>query len=611
MPFSSSPETRRKVESCALVARAIGGIWTMMPMLNSDKDYLPKHHPRTEMGSGNADMSRHGAPPRGMSVSTGIVFSVLCIGAFLIRLLPLYHSPYPFNNDSLVACGIASDIMTSGHLDLSHDSAWSGTTSLYTPLMNLLLAFFSSSHGVNPVECAQLVAAVLSVVTIAAVALMGRIVSGFQFGGFAAGFAALLMGTFVFTTGSVWKETLSMSLFVLLIYSYMQRNQPRFRMLLFLILVCLPFAHHLTATVAFMMMTFLLIWSLFFAITHSGLQSRHYSDLLSVGLPVAVALVYYPLVADDQLFGSNGVIEILLLSATVCLLCLLAMGVLLRKSHSKWTFSPIVGAGLVIFLLADYLGYSFQYTPSVAHSYLLLVLASGIIVAAAWYGTEVIIERRPAYRAVQLGLLVSPITIMIFGLLGGFSVASHQVIYRTFDFLDVFIFLGIGMAFVTMRVRRSKIYLIVAICVIASLAISFPFAYESEQLLGVRHDTQTYEVEAAEWLDSHAYSAWLVSDERLGYISSVVSRLPKDPILPQYLLNNVSVSEDWFCMAEDSWTTTGVNDYPRGEVVILPTDYMWALAAADVIYLGGPLGDRIAIFAGSETGRSVMHVNSG
>ena len=558
------------------------------------------------MESGNADMSRHRVPPRGLSVSAGIVFSVLCIAAFLTRLLPLYLSPYPFNNDSLVACGIASDIMTSGHLDYPPDSAWSGTSSVYTPLVNLLLAFFSSSVGVMPVDCAQLVTAMLSIVTIASVALIGRIVSGSQLGGLAAGFAALFMGTFVFTTGSVWKETLGMSFYVLLIYSYLQRSQPRFRILLFLMLMCLPFVHHLTTTIAFIMVTFLLIWSWFFAMTHSGLQRRHYSDLMSIGLPVVVALLYLPLIADDRLFAS-GVIEILILSATFCILCLLSMWVLLLKSHSKWTFSPIIGVGLVIFLLGDYLGYFFQYTPSVADSYFLLVLATGIVVAAAWYGTEVIIERRPTHRAVQLGLLMSPMTIMIFGLTGSFNASSQQVIFRTFDFLDVFVFLGVGMVFVRMMIRPRKVHLMIAISVIASLAVSFPFAYESERFLGVRHDTQTYEVEAARWLDNHSSSAWLVADERLGYISHAVSRFQKDASLPSYLSNNVSISENWFCMAETSWTTTGVNDFPRGKVVILPADYGWILAEADVIYMGGPLDDCLAIFAGSDTGQTAMH----
>ncbi|MBU0685069.1 MAG: hypothetical protein KJ653_04380, partial [Candidatus Thermoplasmatota archaeon] len=69
-------------------------------------------------------------------------FVVIAVASFLTRLYPLSISPYPFNNDSITECEIASEILGSGHLNLPSISE-QGTHSMGIPVFNVLIAYFS------------------------------------------------------------------------------------------------------------------------------------------------------------------------------------------------------------------------------------------------------------------------------------------------------------------------------------------------------------------------------------------------------------------------------------------------------------------------------------
>ena len=536
-----------------------------------------------------------------------LALAILSAAAFLTRLLPLSISQYPFNNDSLTECGIAFEILGSGHLSFSPTTSWFGTHSIATPVFNVMIAFFASVLGVTPYECAQALVATLSVSTVGVIFLLARLISGDVRGGAIAAFAGLMMGTFVFTTGSVWKEALGMNLLLLSVLGFVRRDRREYRFLTFAILLVLPFVHHLVAAMALLILSFLVSWTWYFAIANGMVNRRHLSDLVMVLVPVVVVAVYYssPLFAMTASFLSP--ISITLFSAGFIFLNILMILILSMKTHMKMTFAPFVGIGLFALVYLDYSGFIFPYSPSVSMSYLLLGASCAFLLSLAWYGAEVTIESKPMYRTILTALAIAPIAVLGFVLVLGFTMSSQKLFYRSFDFIDFFIFLGAGVGMVAFRSRRSGLYYLLAVALIVFLVVSFPFAYMSQELLGVRHDTQGYEIDAIEWMKERTVHPAFISDERIGYIGLSLANFTKYSSLPQYLLRNTTLSPQLFCMIEDSWTTEGVNDYPHGTYVLPSSNYTLTLAAANVFYLGGPANDRAIIFIHSEFGSATLY----
>jgi len=407
----------------------------------------------------------------------------------------------------------------------------------------------------------------------------------------------LMMGTFVFTTGSFWKESLGFAFFTFLIFAFSARQQLRFRVLLFALLIIIPLVHHLVAAVALTLMAYLLMWSWLLALLNRTVGRRHFHDLLTVCVPIGATVFYYSSVSLDRLSMVGTPIKGMLLVSIFALISLSCLWVLLPRSHSRMSFAPVIGVSLVLLLLLDYFGYLFPYEPSAGHVYIVLVVAMGAIVSVGWYGSEIILEAKPVYKAIQLGLLVAPLTVVGFGMAGGFSAASHQVAYRVFDSFDVFIFIGAGAAIAFLEERSTRKQTLVFAVLFVSVVATFPFAYSSEALLGVRHDTQGYEVDALDWISERAVNPHVVTDERLSYIAHAAEWLTKDAALPQYLIRNVSLPSSLFCLVEDSWSYAGVNDYPNGRVVVPPQNLGYALQVSDVLYIGGPTENRVILYS--------------
>ena len=533
---------------------------------------------------------------------------ILLFAAFMTRLLPLAISQYPFNNDSITESLMSTEILDSGHLASSSDPHWMWTHTDFTPALNILLAFFAGLLGTTPLACAQVFGAATAVTTIGGIYLLGRLVLGSERGAITAAFMALMFGTFVFTTGSIWKEMMGMSLLVVALFAYLRRDSMEFRALMFLLLLIIPFVHHLVAAVAFLVFANLLVWSAFFAFSKGTLTKTNLFDLATISIPGTVAATYYSIVGFDSMIQKSSAMSILLIVAGFIGMNVMSIVILSIRRHVRWSFAPLVGVGLGTLILLDYSGYVFHYSTSATGAYVLLGVSSAFIVALAWFGSEVILEARPRYRAFQLALLLSPLTILGFGAIQGTTLIGQKIFYRSFDFLDVFIFLGAAAAVVEIHSRRKNLYPIVGAFMIISLAISFPFSYASESLLGVRHDTQGYELDALEWMGNQPEAKSLVSDERISYLARSVLGVSKDSSLPQYLATNTSFpSYVWFYIIEDSWTTIGVNNYPYGELVVNLSYYEKMTEAADVFYLGGPAGDNLMIFMASPIGNNAIY----
>ena len=535
-----------------------------------------------------------------------VAFSVIVIAAFITRLWPLAFSSYPFNNDGLTESTLAAQILTSGHLSLLPDGHLGTTHSTAIPAMNIVIAYASSALGVDPYRFSQILVAVVSLLTIAGIYVLGRRLSGDVRGGIASALMGLMMGTFVFTTGSAWKEAFGFGLIPLVLVAFIWRNEPRFRILCTTTLMVLPLVHHLVAVIALLMVAYPVIWGWFFSLSKRSVQHRHWEDLAMVVLPAIWLYVYYTAVSMDSFESVLSKMGLLLIIVAFAVLSFVQIAALSIKNHSKLTFAAIPGIIVIVLSVLDYFGYLFPYTPTAPLVSLMLIFVFGVFVSVAWYGTEFAMEFRHRYRAVHFGLLLAPATIIGFSFLGGFTLSSQKALYRSFDFVDLFIFMGVGLAISSTFSLRKRAYPILAAAMIVFLAMSFPFGYYSDQTLGVRHDTQSYEVDAINWL-SHSHShPPMMSDERIAYMGLAIADIPKDNGLVPFIMGNITLLPHWFVAFDDSYFTSGVNDYPGGFAIIPLSNSTKIVSASDVMYIGGPQSDRITIMATSDIGHRIV-----
>ena len=531
-----------------------------------------------------------------------VAFSIIVTAAFLTRLWPLAFSSYPFNNDGLTECSLATQILETGHLSILPDG-WIGTThSTAIPAMNIVLAYASSALGVDPFEFGQIFTAIISVLTIAGVYLLGRIFSGNVRGGIASALMGVMMGTFVFTSGSVWKEAVGFGLITVVLLAFIRRNEVRFRILCIATLMVMPLVHHLVAVIALLLIAYPVVWGWFFALSKRSVRHRHFEDLAMIGLPFIWLYVYYTGVSLGSFETVSSKTGLLLMIAAFAALSIVQIGILSIRNHSKRTFALLPGIAVISLSIMDYYGFLFPYTPTAPLVSLILMFTFGALLSLAWYGAEFAVEFRGRYRAVQLGMLFAPATVIGFSVLEGLSLTSQKALYRSFDFVDPFIFIGVGLAMTSAFCYRKRAYPVLATIMIIFLVLSFPFGYYSDQTLGVRHDTQSYEVDAVRWLSESQSHLQLTSDERIAYIGLAIADIPKGSGLISSFDGNLTPPSHWFVAFDDSYLVSGVNDYPYGFTTIPLWNSTELVGRSDVMYIGGPLCDRITIVARSSIG---------
>jgi len=539
--------------------------------------------------------------------SWGILF-VLTLLAFSLHLSPLSISRYPFNNDGLQEVVIADRILETGHVPIPDPSELATTHSESTPVFNTMLAFVASVIGADPMFVSQWMIAAMSPVVSVMVYIMLLKFCGDRRASLGAALFVTMFGTLVYLTASVWKESLGICLYVLLMYAYANRQDRQMKTLTIIILIMMPLVHHLVAIVGYMTIAYLTGWSWMFALRNGAPRKRHYQDLIIVSVAIVLALAYYYWVSYDRLSYIDSVVSIVLIIGSMLLFFLPTAAVLLMRSHSKWTFAPIPAAVVVIVAYLDYTGRFFSYRPSAPWPYyFLLIIASAVMIAFAWYGIETIIESRSRYRAIPIGMLLPAATLMFFALVSPSVSDKQQLIYRSFDFADPALALGIGLSFVGIARRPGlkKFAKPLIVVFMVFLLVSLPFGIGTAKLLGLRHDTQEFEVDALQWIASveNGTVPSVHSDERMSYIGMVLFGFGKDNTLPYVLVRNVSLIPGAYNVYEEIWSRDGVNDFPRGSLTPSAAYMTKLFDAENVIYIGGGYSNRLIIFSHSFIGQ--------
>ena len=524
-----------------------------------------------------------------------LVLLILLTLAFSTRLLPYSISSYPFNNDGVTEARIAGDILSSESLSYPIDSFYRDTYSVVTPVYNIALAFSASVLDVSPFSLSQTLVAMFSILTVLAGYVIALRISKSLVGALSTAMVLSLLGTFVYLSGSSWKGSLGVALLMLLTLAYINRSDKRYLALELLILAALPLTHHLVALLACMMLAYLTFLSLSVALARRNFRRQHALDLAILVAASVAAYIYYRGSSFERLSEFGSLESILLTSAVFLGLFFLAAVTLYRRKRTELTFAPVAGVIVAFFVFIDYSNPVFPYTTGHSVNILFLGLMYSVIVAFAWFGLEVAIRLNSVHKAIPLGLLLPVLTLLLFATISGFSLSSHKIFYRTFDFADLFIALGISVSIAGISKKRIRAAAVIGLLCI--LICTFPFAYITGPLVGIRHDTQQYEVDGMAWVKDHFdMPVSLKSDERLAYNARALFDFEKDPYLPSILVEgNLSRLRSVNLMLEE-WTTVGVNDYPRGYTILDGKYIDNVLLNSDILFVGGPDDNNVVVF---------------
>lgn len=520
---------------------------------------------------------------------------VLSVFVFSSHALPYTFSDYPFNNDGITEARIANDIVEAESLSYPPDSFYYDTYSVITPIYNVMIAFASSMIDISTFSISQVMVAMFSVLTVAAGYLVALRISNSYVGALSAAMVLSLLGTFVYLSGSAWKESLGVALLVLLTYAYMNRSDKRHLALELCILAVLPVTHHLVAIIAYLMIGYLTCWSVLNAYSNGRLSRTHFVDLAILGAAGLAAYAYYLGNSFQRLSDYGSLDNAMLIVIVFLALFSLTAFALSSRRRTRFTFAPVVGIAVAFFVYLDYSDPVFPYARGFGSNVLFLGVLYSVVIAFAWFGFEKIVKSSSRFRAIPLGLLLPVLTLLLFALISGLNLESHKVIYRTFDFVGISLALGVSVAVASIANKRLRTVTVASLAII--LVCTFPFAYMTEPLVGIRHDTQQYEVDAIAWVDVHAGSSYtLRCDERLSYDAQALYDFGKDPYLPSILAAyNISAFRIMNVLLEE-WMVIGVNDYPRGHPV-LDAEYVdLVLMYSDVRYVGGPEANQLFLF---------------
>ncbi len=524
--------------------------------------------------------------------------------ALAVHLLPLSSSPYPFNNDGITESVAARGVLDSGHLTLPAFRGTNNTHSESTPVFSLFLAFVGGALGQDPMFVSQIAESGIALLLVMCAYLLILEITRDVRAALIGAFVICVFGSFLFLTASVWREGLGVSLYMLLVYAFTRRVESRMRILEVLVLLTLPFVHHLVALIAYATVGFLTVWSTVHAARNGALSKRNYYDLGILAGASAGAFIYYNVVAFGRLSYLDPLTGMLPLLLLVIALSVLAVIVLSMKRHWKGTFAPMVAGLLLILVLWDYGNPIFPYDPTSPAFIIILYVASAICLAFGWYGIEMMIESQSAYRAVPLCMLLPTMAVILFALVSPAVEDKQQIIYRSYDFADPALAVGAGIA--SAYLLRSKRARKLTVILVASAAVTLPYGIFTQDLLGLQHETQSFEVDGLQWAkDSFGGSELQVqTDVRLAYVGTNLIGLGEDNRLPQYLHANDSLSPFVYYVYERSWSERGVNDFPHGSVRINASYMELLLRVENVLYVGGPADSGLIIFMASGVGQN-------
>ncbi len=521
--------------------------------------------------------------------------------ALLVRLLPLFFSTLPYNIDGFPLARITEGILQTGQWRL--DDADPNVYNLKLPGYSIVWAAVSAMGRVGPLVALQMVMPLAtSLVVPAEYALALRLVRH-RGAALAAGLVLALLGSFVFLTASIMKESLGLLLFAGFVLLFLDRADPRRRVLAASILLVLPVVHHLTTLIGLGVAAGLVAIDARVAWTRGLWRARTFFLDVASGPGLAVPAVAYYRAVDLPFFRDVFVLaDVVLFLSIAALFGLLAM----RWSRPRTVLNPmevrahanrilVAPTVAVALILVNRYTTVFPATAATREAAVLLLLPLSILGVLAAVGFNVVRSTENGANRGLVALILAPLDVIVFAFLRGLDPLSFALAYRTADFLDfgLAVAAGVGLVFLVRRVRRRSVGFGLAAILLAILLATLPMAYDTERVFGVENVTTADEFFALRIAAS--YGGVIGADQRLADIARSYFGSTTDATLPFVLRDGGSLASFDVLVIEERWATVGAQVHPAPNVILTPPAFDRGLSAGTVVCELGAAGDQIVV----------------
>ncbi len=516
-----------------------------------------------------------------------VTILLLLVLAFSVRLIPLQWSPLPYNIDGLSEVRVADDITRTGHLDFTPNASHTLSYVEDMPVLGMVIAYFSSSIGVDPLQGALVLTALIGSFAVLVLYLMFTRYWGSSRAVLAAGISAALLGSLVFSAGCTWKETLGFLLLLLALNSYPSRSEPRHFVIFLASLAFLPFTHHHATIVGFIIVTFAVIIDFSNRPKGTRIADQEVFDACAVFSVWFIAVLYYFTIHLPYLDYLSPETDLYLYLAVALLFLLVAVRMSRRnRPLSQIPFAPVLPVAGAALMVVNYTHPLFSGTQAPAAAIAIPFLAYLILTVPSWQGAQLAFARVGKSKNLVLAMVFGPLSLITFAFLRSLDTTSYTVIYRTFDFLMLPFAMFIGLGFAMLIKGREKLGMIAGVSLAVICASTLPVAYGSQELFGVENQTYWFEYDAVKWFSDHDVNS-VVSDQRLSDTGNRLFDLEGSRGLPYDMREGISLDKGRFYVIEGEWSTKGAQEFPLGIVKVDQAHITETLYSADVVYVGG------------------------
>jgi hypothetical protein len=484
----------------------------------------------------------------------------------------------------------------------------------------MILSTFSMMFGIEPFTLVSILVPMITSTSVIAIYMLTMKITNSRLTSYIAGLFFALSGFYLYLTTAIMKETIGLTLIPIIFYLFIERSDPRKRILAALFLVLLPFIHHLTALIVFTVIGFMVITDNYQAWKSKILKLRNVLlDIFLGPFLFVFTYAYYSQVRIEQFEKVVDFDQGILFLSVFLIFSVFAI-ILSTRATKKPSFlsRPKKKSWLRIFdekiviiliplglLIANHYVKIFAGTLNTSTAFLQMAIPYVVLVMVGFIGFNLIRNTETRFRGPIVSIFLGAITVMSFGFLRGLDPFSFDLIYRSYDYIDVALAVCIGIGFVYIaksaggkgetleskdvkRVKRASVAKQTSVTIIAFILMfsTVPLAFSGEIQSGIRDITEEREFNAMMFIDRTGMNGSVGTDQRLRDISHPYFDINTNMTLPWRFSQGASMGFDYL-LIEDEWKTIGAQRFPFENKVIDEDEFDTLLDSTDMIYTGG------------------------
>jgi len=524
------------------------------------------------------------------------------------------------------------------------------------PALPFFIAFVSLLTGMNVFSVIRFVLPLVGATTVVSGFFVARELFRDRTLAFLSAAFLAFDGLFVYVTSAAMKENFALAVFLLSLFLFVRKDRVvegsasvLFRVLWFLSMVFLFLAHHLTFLVAVAVSGMALCFRAWNLLLFSKPRKDFLGMVLDLSLLFSVAVLgflYYRWVSLSYLrfFRGGGLYLFLSSFAFWLFVGLVAFFFSSSEDDGKKAFSwrlffgpfcvLVAGLGLVFFNTR----FAIFGTVRTPFSYLFALVPYCVVVFFSLVGVSVVRRTSFYWKELVAGGIMAPLSLITFAVAGGVDVASFNLAYRTYNYVDMFLgfFFGVGVLFFLKKLgsvpgsvrlcgrlfgRFSHRYTlghrafaseplfrcevggaakhVAVVFAVLLLFSTSSLGFMTPKVHGVEDVTDRWEFDGlsalAEVVGVAGSGGVVYTDQRYSDILRQYFMVNSSPDLPYLLRDNRSLPVGFFVVSEE-WTTRGAQEYPYGTVQVSEEQIERLFREASFLFSVGPEGHRLLVF---------------